>query len=123
MSPFAAAVGVFSGVAALVIAFIQYRKHQFALVNALVTTIKTLEKGRTPLVAVREDFPLHKELIDNLYPYFIFSRKFKIACREYVAFHEEVAEVSKNNPIVAFLDNSEATKEFLTHLNNLKNLL
>jgi len=115
-----AAIGVFGGVATLAVAFIPYRKHRFALNDALTTTIKTIEKGRMSLVAVREDFPVHKQLIDNLRRYMIFSKGFKVACSKYTAFYEDMQAEYKTDQILMFLDNSEVTREILGHLNSLK---
>ena len=117
MTPFAVAVGVFGGVAALVLAFIPYRKHRLALLDSLDDTIRSIESGRLSQVAIAEDYPTHKNLINDLRPYRILDIGFTRACKSYNDLYEKIY---KQEASLTFMVNPEATKVILEHLNILK---
>jgi len=95
LNSFATVLGIFIGCTGILVAYIEKERHRLYLKEAILDTIRSIEKGRNCKMAVLEDFPEHKNLITNLRPYTMLrKRRLMQALSEYEAWYDSVKQAS-----------------------------
>lgn len=75
------------------------RKRLFPAIDSLRATVKSINDGRTVMVAVLEDFPEHKDRINALRPYLLFRRN--LVTEAFSAYEKLYEEINSYNPIIS----------------------